>query len=441
MSLHPLDRSHLPALTDLNMRFVRIAAGPGWGGMSDPAFPDRAAEMPAFIARHFDRDDPRRLAVFRATFAYFREHDIRTILVLYDLPFHWLKQDYMRTLEDENVDRLVAKWVALLEFFRARNMPVDFVELANEPDGNWNGHIPAQTYYRLVERARRAFDRAGFAPVRLLGPGLSSLDLEHRAERWIAGMPPATARALGGFSLHGWDEVLATDSMPDYLAASWEHPLAAFRKLDARKEIFLTEYATEITRFGRATGGARRDFASPRSGALYTAAESPRYALRVLANTLVHLNHGVSVPVLWRLGDNDSDGTAWGMIRPRRHGSSKRPYYHAIAFLGQRLPIGARVIAARPPVDRERTRSAELAAVLLAAGDRTVWTGANLGDKPRRIRLRLRPSGPAGWTGTREYFALDTTITAPQPVAFAGEAEFVLPAESAVVLQLHRERP
>ena len=163
ISLHPLDPKHMDSLRELNMRFVRVGAGPGWGGMAEPDFPDDPARMGEFIAAQFNRDDPERLADFKESFAFFKQHDIRVVLVQYQIPYRWLKKDFMRTLKSDRVDRIVAQWTALLKFFRAEGMGVDFVELANEPDGNWDGHIPPALYYRLVPRARRAFDRAEFS--------------------------------------------------------------------------------------------------------------------------------------------------------------------------------------------------------------------------------------------------------------------------------------
>ena len=437
INLHPLEPRHLPALPELNLRYARVGAGPGWGGMRDPRFPDDPAAMRAFIAAHFDRDDPERLSDFRASFAFFREHDIRVVLVLYQIPFAWLKDDFMRTLKTKNVARVVAQWTALLEFFEQENMHVDFVELANEPDGNWDGHIPVRRYYQLVRQARKAFDRAGFEHVGLLGPGLSSLDLEARATRWIRGMPPETARALAGFSLHGWDEIHATDSMPDFLARSWKRPRAAFRALAPDKPIFLTEYATEITRFGG------RQFASPRSPAFHTAAETPRYGLRVLANTLVHLNSGVSVPMLWRLADNDSDQTAWGMIRGPRRGGGRRPIYAAVRFLATRLPRDSRVIPGHA-ASTYGAQTAPLTATLLTQDKEAIWTAVNLDDRPRPVRVKLT-GGPAyDLTGTSgEVQELSGDIAPVLSIVKISDDEFALtlPPESTVVLHMDRASP
>jgi hypothetical protein len=366
----------LPRLQELNIRYVRVEAGPSWGSLPMEPPPGGSA-LSRYVARNFNYQDPERMQRFRLAFDWFQRHDIKVVLVIYQQPYSWLQADYMKTFRPGAEYRLVELWVSLLDFYGENGMVVHYVELANEPEGNWNGHIPAQRYYDAVVHARKRFDESGQQGVGILGPGLSSLNLEGRASRWIRSMPPLAEQALEVFSLHAWDEIHSNEVSLNYIRGAWKEPARAFREKNPDKEIFLTEFASEVSRDLPAR------LHSPGSGALFTAAETEAYALRSMANTLIHINQGVSVPIFWRLSDLDGDSASWGLIRSPEKGGGLRPAYRALGFLSSRMPAPAKVFLPDKPNNHP-----EIATLMLKEEGSKYWFGVHTGPVPVQIRIR-----------------------------------------------------
>ncbi len=377
VSLYGQETRYLKRLQELRPRYVRLEAGPSWASLEE-RLPDDPVLLESHIRKHFNAQDPTRLKRFQESFAFFQEHDIRVILIIYQQPYHWLQNDYMKTLKPGAESKLVRLWVALLEFFHSEGMPIDFVELANEPEGNWNGHIPTQRYYEMVTEARKRFDRAGFSHVKIVGPGLSSLNLEGIPSRWIRAMPPAAEQSLAGFSLHAWDDVLTEVDDLDLMRQAWSPARQAFRRQNPRKPIFITEYAREVSR--------RRDvrYYSPAKRALFTASDTHEYAIQFIANTLIHLEQGAAVTLAWRLSDLNGDTSSWGLIRSPDRGGSNRPAFGAFRFLNQRLSVEAEVLKPREPVT-----DATIASVLLQKENAYTFAVANTGSASRLLDLEL----------------------------------------------------
>ena len=408
----------LSRLAELDPQFVRLEAGPSWASLDSPP-PWNPSEYPAYIENHFNSEDPDRMKKFQESFRFFKEHNIQVILVIYQQPYDWLETDYMHTFKAGAEDRLVAFWVALLQFFEKKGMEVQFVELANEPEGNWNGHIPAKRYFKMVQRARLAFNSAGLEHIGILGPGLSSLDLEQIPLRWIQSMSAQAEHSLAGFSLHAWDEVLAEDPGLSSMRNAWKNPSRALEKLNPGKPVFVTEYASEVSRLR--PGG----YHSPAKRALFTASDTEPYALRLAANTLIHINQAAAVTVVWRLSDLNGDDSSWGLIRSPERGGGCRPAFKTLRFLSEHLPRNARVIRPIDPGD------GLVASLLLKEETRYHWIGVNTGPNMRRVKLELDGTIPG--TGLMVLFQ----FSGQKVVAIRGEEgwQLELPPHSIGVLK------
>ncbi len=383
LSVYGQETRYLDRMLELKPAFVRLEAGPSWASLEHQV-PEDPAMLKDHIATHFNEQDPGRLEKFKESFAFFKEHNIRVILIIYQQPYHWLQNDYMKTFKPGAERKLVRLWVALLEYFRSHDMQVDYVELANEPEGNWNGHIPAKRYFDMVVDARKSFDAAGFSQVRILGPGLSSLDLEGIPTRWIQSMPTRAERSIYAFSLHAWDEVLTDADNLNVMRNAWKSPKAAFRKINPEKPVFITEYAREVSR--------RRDakYYSPAKSALFTASDTHEFAIQFVANTLIHINQGASAPVAWRLSDLNGDPSSWGLIRSPERGGSSRPAFEAFKFLNQHLMENAGVWKPASPIQDDT-----IAAVLLNREVEFVLAVANAGADYRELDIEV-PSEHSG---------------------------------------------
>lgn len=379
LGIHPSDVTS-GLLAELRPRFVRMEVGPEWNHLArkiptgcDPYAMDR------YIAEQFDADSPERLSGARWAFKVLESLGAKVILVNFELPWHWLaKDDPMRTLEDARVEDWARFWVSLLLFLKQHGMVPFAVELTNEPDGHWNGHVPPDRYARLVTLVRAELDRRGIGQVRLLGPGLAYLRREDDARRYVAALGDVGARALWGWSTHAWDEVDYPRARVEFADGVWRPLLDAVASLPARP-MLVTEYATEVTTYRGV------DYASPRAGVSPCASDTPEYAVRVLANSLVHANRGAGALVLYRLADHDWHRTRWGLVRRPADGAGERPLAELVRMVWPRIPDGARLVRA-PPLGRDDP----MVWAAWRAGSRLVFVAANATDDDAAAIVRIR---------------------------------------------------
>jgi len=377
VALYGQETQHLSRLHDLEVRYVRLEAGPSWASLphSPPAQPGQLAR---YVRNNFNYNDPDRLLRFQESFAYFQEHNIKSVLVFYQQPYLWLQNDYMNTFRPGAEVNLIRLWVAVLKYLQKHGIRPDYVELANEPEGNWNGHIPRHRYHELVVQARKQFDRVGLSHIQILGPGLSTLNLEGRTPLWMDSMPVETEQSLSAFSFHAWDDVLAEDRTLNFMRNAWDSLKQTLGRRNAQKEIILTEYGWELTRKGY------NDYHSPRSRALFSVSDTHQYGIRYAANSLIHINQGASAIVAWRLSDLNADYSSWGMVRSRDRGGTPRPFYHAFRFLSNQALQGSRVVMPASPL-----RDDTLEALLLCRDGRCVWIAVNTGMDWRRVAIEV----------------------------------------------------
>lgn len=413
VGLHPADVKHRELLAELGVSLVRMEVGPSWNHLETkiPTDVDDRA-MDAYIRANFDADSPHRLSGARWAFKVLREQGAEVVLVNFELPWHWLaKDDFWRTLEEDHVDDLVRFWCALLLFLKQQGMVPGYIELANEPDGNWNGHVPPERYRRLLVLARSELDRRGLGQVKILGPGLAFLRREGVAGRWLAALDRGAAACLWGWSTHVWDEVDYRRAQPEFVHGIWREFLDGIAP-HGPKPLWVTEYATEVTQF------EGRTYHSPRDNKARCSADAPAYGTRAVVNSLIHLNRGASGLIFYRLADHDWDDTTWGLLR--RDGS-RRPAINALKCVFPHVPRGARLLAPRWHARHDPITTAAWLApsrLVVSCGNVAAWPVARqlalrgLPWRPRaearllsyadgeltERRARLSPDGPGRWT-------------------------------------------
>jgi hypothetical protein len=108
----------------------------------------------------------------------------RTVLVSWNPPGNYMKQEnptgtkstpYLPVERVEDYAAFVAESVSLLV---SHGVAVKYIELSNEPDGDWNCRIYPAVYAKLVKAARAQFDQLNpqGKAVGIAGPGLYVLD-------------------------------------------------------------------------------------------------------------------------------------------------------------------------------------------------------------------------------------------------------------------------
>ena len=205
-----------------------------------------------------------------------------------------------------------------------------------------DGHIAPDDYARLLERCDTLFEEHGFGKIKILGPGLTFLHLHNTPRPYFEAIREVGPEHLDGWSTHIWDEAEFTHSLPEYTYGIWKPFLELIQELDPAKEkpVFVTEYASDIVKFGD------REWASPRERVTDTVVDQWPHAVRVIANSITNLNRGTNGLVLYRLSDTHWHDTGWGIITPQiAPNFQPKPVYHALVNTLKKLPPNSKILA------------------------------------------------------------------------------------------------
>ncbi|MEO0509082.1 MAG: hypothetical protein AAF065_04370 [Verrucomicrobiota bacterium] len=342
IGIHPGDVIYETAFEELDLEFVRLEFGPLWYDL-DELIPADASldELYSFIAANYNGDAYNRLEGAQYTYRFLNDRDIKIVLIHFELPYHWRRDKATGLIEPQYIDDLARFYTAHLRFLRDNGVHIDYIELANEPDGNWNGHLPPESYVSLLKQCDHLFEANDLGHVQILGPGLAFLNLYNRLPPYMDALALGAHVHLDGWSTHTWDEVEFPEARPEYTFGVWQPFLNGIKESDPlrRKPILVTEYGSDVTRFGD------RIYTSPRDQFTENLTDSWDYAIRVVANSITHLNRGANALILYRLSNAHWQKTGWGIIQPETpERYRKKPIYQAIYKLLSDLPLGAQIL-------------------------------------------------------------------------------------------------
>ena len=366
-------------LDELGLRYARMHHGVNfWSFAPQPPADanttpdDNWAAMYAYIAANFNGpngSEPWHLPAAQESFAFADARGIGIILNEFLMPSSFL--DAGQNLKGTALDDYATYWSALVAYLDANGMRPEFVELANEPNGTWNGFISPPRYDALVAMTRASLDAAGFPDVGILGPGLSELGGTKRwsgwwIPSWFSSLTTPGIDAIAGWSAHAWDDWAGLEGQLGRLfsAIGGPDPLG-------QKPVFVTEFSTTRTIFGGVT------YVTPESGG--DAADQNGFAIHAVATMLDMLDAGVAAPVFWESADQSWSQLTWGL---KRANGSKRPAFRALATLLPRLPENGLVV--RPTWDEP-----ELSIAAVRGANELVVALANTGSTPERRTLRV----------------------------------------------------
>lgn len=383
IGIHGGDLIYPGAFDALQPRFVRMEFGPDWNKLEEPIPTGVSVDaLFEYIRRNYNADAHDRLAGAHYANEFFQKRETEIIQILFELPYQWRTKDASSQLKAEHIEDLARFHTAHLRFLESQGVRPQYMELSNEPDGFWNGHIAPEDYNRLVLRCAELFAANLQDPPKILGPGLTFLNLHGWAPRYFEALEPAAVEALHGWSTHTWDEVEFKASRPEYNYGIWQPFVDHTAQLDPdrRKPVFVTEYATDVLHYGD------ESFASPRDQITQNAVYSWPYAVRVVANSITHLNRGANALVLYRLSNSHWHDTGWGIIQPvtpKRF--EAKPIYHALAEFFSDLPEGATILA---PNWYQHDDPITLSALLEANGTLTLLiTNSTTSSQTKSLRV------------------------------------------------------
>ncbi len=324
-----------PILRELRMRYVRLTVGPNWFNVKNtPPTDSTREEMDRFLINNFDGDGEPRLKNMKNTWQMVQRLGLETIMIQFTAPDNWLSQDGQRRLLPQHLDDYARYWGSLLILMRQHGIMPTYIELVNEPEGDWCTRIPPEEYNRLVILTRKELDDRGFEHVGIVGPGLAWLDHDGGGKRWVEALTQDGLDALAGWSTHVWDDKFQPDADVQFVADKWTRFRDAVRRKDPKwtRPILVTEYATGAHVFY----GIAYD--PVESNGNNRASDSHPYAIRVFEQTLVHINRGASVLIVWEARDQLWSHHAWGLSTSN---GERRPAFYALRTLLPHIPTDA----------------------------------------------------------------------------------------------------
>ncbi len=309
--------------TSLNLKYFRIAPG----GCPTPPTDATVAQMDAYVDSQYN-GTPRGNNV-TASLQMAANHDVAVIFVRFGGPSAWLGSS--NRLLSQYFDDYARLWASEIYFFKSRGLRVDYVELFNEPEGDWNVYCPGADYNTFVKLVRSELDSRGLTDVGIVGPGLAYL---FYGPSWINALDSQGKAALAAWSTHAWDEGWGhTDALPSFLDQRWRDYFgAAVNSADPThsKPIIVTEYASGVRTFNGVT------YSTDTYGDTY------QFAERCYENSLTLANNGANVLCYWEAANQSWQSQP--MYAFMRIDSTLRPTYYVFSTLAPFVPINSMVL-------------------------------------------------------------------------------------------------
>ena len=387
IGIHDSDVLYPRAFDELKPQYVRMEFGPHWDNLEN-LIPSgiTVEEYVAYLDSNYNGDGYDRLNNAKLTYDFLQKRGIEILKIQFELPGHWRTNDEASLFLAEHVEDLARFHTAHLLYLKKHGIKIDYIELANEPDGFWNGHIEAKDYARLVKLSDELLEEHGLEDVKILGPGLTFLHLHGWAPPYFDALEEVGVHHLDGWSTHIWDEVEFLTSRPEFTYNIWKPFAKRVSELDPEHKmpIFVSEYASEVLEYE----GKRS--ASPRDQKDDTIVDTWPYAVRVIANSISNLNRGANALILYRLTNADWHSTGWGFVQTTGENEFKpKPVYGAVTMALSTLPKGS--VALKPEWYSDED-AITLSCLLLSEEKRLEIVAANSTSELQKKTISLRPS-------------------------------------------------
>jgi hypothetical protein len=321
-------------LAALKPRTLRFALGPNWRRQDALRADITDAEIDRFVSAGFDARNA--TGEFETILEAQRRTGAKLHLVIWEPPPLPGESTDTRTrrLQSANVPLAARFLVSLLDKVAARGLSLDAVEIANEPDGDWNIAIAPVTYLALVRAVRAEAARRGIALPKIAGPGTSTI----RALRAYL-RQPAIAQAIIDsvdiLSVHAWDNANTDDRFSELDGLQDD-----LKRLQRRPELVVTEYG-----LARPDPTDNSDRMNVKRRAPDSIADTPFYASLVIRDLLRLYAGGAGAVMMWEFQDQDWGSASFGLLNEK---GERRPIYDMTKALAERL-------AAEQPLRFRRT--------------------------------------------------------------------------------------
>ncbi len=333
-------------IKDLKLKYVRVEIGPTWMYLEERLKSNAGQdEVNEYVERNFNIDFANRLSNAQRIWRLSKKYDFKIILNFFDIPYDWRyrsKGSKYLFLKKKNVKIFGKLWLGIINYLNKNGLKPDYLELANEPDGNWNGGIFPEQYDELIRFVRHGLDLQNLESVSIIGPGLTNLEKDEKTEMQFAALSENGVDSLSAWSTHTWDEWHQQDE--DYshnlMRAQWEkfRSIAIEKDKQLEKPIFVTEYSSaSIKYFGEKLSMYKQEDVP-------LAVDTHSYARRVYQNTLINMNYGANVQIIWSAAGQDWDDKYNGLISKPSEGSKKRPMYGSLMTLIPYIPSMSEVL-------------------------------------------------------------------------------------------------
>ena len=413
---HPAERDAL--LRDLHVKFVRTGFT---SKIADEQLKNHmsVAEISSAITKAADADE---------TTVYSQLHDeinqlhLKLDFVFWQVPSTWCidsgdsEVTHLRINPDHIQD--YANWIAahLLYAKRLRLVP-SAVELINEPDSASGTQFSPEQYDALVFAVRANLDRNGLAAVGIEGPGVGSASTVEAYTQVLE--RTGHISLLNQLSWHDMDTLRRPE--PAGFAGA---PLGLLAKAH-QLPIAITEFSSESPQWDRSPYDS-----GPRTRSENNAADSPDFAVSVVAEAIKLIGDGANSLCYWQAEDPAWTQDAFGLVNEE---GQRKPAAAALQMFSDLIPSNCDVAT-------QKQVTFGLASVCLRSERSWVLATANLSQEFRKIDARIvnAPSptkvalarrfdshGPAAQVVPASTVALDGT-----------NISFDLPARSVLVLVL-----
>jgi hypothetical protein len=238
-----------------------------------------------------------------------------------------------RALRRPDVPLMGRFLVALLERIAERGLSVGAVELANEPDGNWNIRITPSDYVALVAAVRGEARRRMVALPDIYGPGTSTLTA---LNAYLSEARTATAiiDSVDVLSMHSWQP----DGGPDRFS-ELEKLGRTLANLDRKPQLAITEYG-----IARPVPGDRSDRNNLKKRVPETPANTALFASVSARDLLRFYARGITTAIAWEFSDQSWGHSSFGLLD---RNAGERPVYGAMRTISERLTTAPKEVVGK----------------------------------------------------------------------------------------------
>ena len=413
---HQAERDAL--LHDLHVRFVRVGFTTN---LTDEQLKNHMS-VAALLAAITKAADDNQAAVYSRLHDEIDQLHVGLDLAFWQVPSVWCIGDsddvvsHARINPDHIQD--YANWIVahLLYAKRLRLLPRT-IEMINEPDSTTSTQFTPEQYDSLLFALRAALDRNGLTAVGIAGPGVGSATTVEAYTQVLE--RTGHISLLSKLSWHDLDtgrrpEPAGFAGVPlGLLAAAHGLPIA------------ITEFSSVSPQWDRLPYDS-----GPKGRGENNAADSPDFAVSVVAETIKLIADGANSLCYWHVEDSAFTQDAFGLLNET---GGRKPIAAALQMFSEHIPLKCDVIG-------PKQQTFGLAAVCFRSDQRLLLAMANLTQETRKIDARiLNAPAPAKVTLGRKF---DSHGPAPQAVPASTivlngpDVSLDLPARSVMVLLL-----